>query len=669
MSVTEDFQNPARPAILAPAGNKAAFLAAIAAGANGIYVGLQEFSARMEAKNFTAKQLTALTRLARREGTKVYVALNAMLRPNDIDSAERALRSLAAQVRPHGIIVQDLAFIELARRVGFSGEIHLSTLANVSFGAALKLIKQALNVDGVVLPRELTIDELKTLAGVCPESLSLEVFVHGALCYGVSGRCYWSSFLGGRSGLRGRCVQPCRRYYTHKGRKRRFFSCHDLSLDVLVKVLLSIQEIRTWKIEGRKKGPHYVYHTVKAYRMLRDAGGNPSAKKEALGLLMLALGRPGTHYNFLPQRPQNPVKADVHTGSGLLLGKTSGTKNRPYVRPLLEILSGDVLRVGYEDEPWHTTHRVTKVIPVRGRFDLGVSTGKTPPKGTAVFLVDRRMETLQERIEDLEEQLEALPVTKASCATPKNPNRRKQSKGRPIPNRLKVQELSVYRRQSATKGLKRGVGVWVPEKRNTDRREVPVPKIWWWLPPVIWPETETGVTDTVRWLLDQGATHFVLNAPWQMALFAGISGLTLWAGPFCNVANPLAVNRLAALGYSGAVVSPELEKGDVVNMPASSPLPLGVVISGNWPLCISRVRCQELAEEIPFMSPKKETGWVKQLDANYWVFPNWKLDLTSKKEMLKKAGYTLFVHLVEPLPQTIALKQRPGLWNWNQGLP
>lgn len=669
MSVTTDFHNPARPAILAPAGNKAAFLAAIAAGADGIYVGLQEFSARMEAKNFTAKQLTALTPLACREGTKVYVALNVMLKPNEIDSAERALRFLAVEVRPHGIIVQDLAFMELARRVGFSGEIHLSTLANVSFGAALKLIKQALNVDGVVLPRELNVDELKALAGVCPENLSLEVFVHGALCYGVSGRCYWSSFLGGRSGLRGRCVQPCRRYYSHRGRKRRFFSCHDLSLDVLVKVLLSIPEIRTWKIEGRKKGPHYVYHTVKAYRMLRDEGGNPSAKKEALGLLMLALGRPGTHYNFLPQRPQNPVKANVHTGSGLLLGKTSGTKSRPYVRPQFEILSGDVLRIGYEDEPWHTTHRVTKVVPARGRFDLGVSAGKTPPKGTPVFLVDRRMDTLQERMEDLEEQLETLPAAKASRETKNETNRRKQSKRGPLPNRHKVHELSVYRRQSATKGLKGGVGLWVPERRDKDRRGIPVPKIWWWLPPVIWPETETGVTDTVRWLLDRGATHFVLNAPWQVALFAGISGLTLWAGPFCNVANPLAVNRLAALGYSGAVVSPELEKGDVMNMPASSPLPLGVVISGNWPLCISRVRCQELAEEIPFMSPKKEIGWVKQLDANYWVFPNWKLDLTAKKEMLKKAGYTLFVHLVEPLPKTVALKQRPGLWNWNQGLP
>ncbi|PQP33441.1 peptidase U32, partial [Desulfobacteraceae bacterium SEEP-SAG9] len=87
------------------------------------------------------------------------------------------------------------------------------------------LVRKNLGVDHVVLPRELDIDEIKTLAQACPKSLGLEVFVHGALCYGVSGRCYWSSFLGGKSGLRGRCVQPCRRNYTHSGQLHRFFSC------------------------------------------------------------------------------------------------------------------------------------------------------------------------------------------------------------------------------------------------------------------------------------------------------------------------------------------------------------------------------------------------------------------------------------------------------------
>ena len=110
-------------------------------------------------------------------------------------------------------------------------------------------------------------------------------------------------YLGGKSGLRGRCVQPCRRIYKQKGREGRFFSCQDLSLDVLVKTLCDIPHIRSLKVEGRKKGPHYVYHVITAYRMLLDALGTEDwahAKKDAESLLEMALGRPTTRARFLP---------------------------------------------------------------------------------------------------------------------------------------------------------------------------------------------------------------------------------------------------------------------------------------------------------------------------------------------------------------------------------
>jgi putative protease len=202
----------------------------------------------------------------------------------------------------------------------------LSTHANVSFAGALQMIQRDLKVDRVVVPRELTIDEIKAMADACPKDMSLEVFIHGALCYGVSGKCYWSSYLGGKSGLRGQCVQPCRRQYNQNKQKQKFFSCQDLSLDVLVKVLMKIPGISAWKIEGRKKSPHYVYYTTSAYRMLRDEGGDPKAKKSALGLLERALGRSGTHFFFLPQRPYNPIDTKRQTDSGLFVGKVSVDK-------------------------------------------------------------------------------------------------------------------------------------------------------------------------------------------------------------------------------------------------------------------------------------------------------------------------------------------------------
>ncbi|MCJ7539816.1 MAG: U32 family peptidase, partial [Desulfobacterales bacterium] len=89
------------------------------------------------------------------------------------------------------------------------------------------------------------------------------------------------------------------------------------------------------------------------------------------------------------------------------------------------------------------------------------------------------------------------------------------------------------------------------------------------------------------------------------------------------------------------------------------------VLSGNWPLCISRALSNDLKTETSFTSPKGEAAWVKKFESDYWVFSNWKLDLGIKRKAIEKAGYRLFVHLLEPIPKDVALKKRPGLWNWD----
>jgi len=355
---------PARPEILAPAGDAPSFLAALAAGADAIYLGLKHFSARMQAENFGLTELSRLTDLAHAENARVYVAMNTLIKPGETSQSYRLAARLARQVRPDGLIVQDLAMLDLARQAGFEGGLFLSTLANLTHPESLLQAKK-LGANRVILPRELSIDEIRTMGEACPEGLDLECFVHGALCYCVSGRCYWSSYMGGKSGLRGRCVQPCRRVYrqggpaaialirnaereeqdrlrreqsrmdiarknrtgrdgrdgrgrpddrdksddrrnesfdaprrqTTRGQVRgkehngRWFSCLDLSLDVLAKTLMNIPHLVSWKIEGRKKGPHYVYHVVTAYRMLRDNPGDAQARKAAEEILQMALGR------------------------------------------------------------------------------------------------------------------------------------------------------------------------------------------------------------------------------------------------------------------------------------------------------------------------------------------------------------------------------------------
>ena len=648
-----------RPAILAPAGSRAAFLAALAAGADAVYCGLKSMSARMEAKNFSLEELAQLTALAHERRVKVYVTVNALLKPGELDRVGQMIDGLSRQVRPDALIVQDLGVVALARQAGFAGEIHLSTLANVSFPRALGFIARALDVARVVVPRELSIDEIKAMAKACPKNMGLETFLHGALCYGVSGRCYWSSYMGGRSSLWGRCVQPCRRHYRQGARISRSFSCQDYSVDVLVKILGLVKKVQAWKIEGRKKGPHYVYYTVSAYRMLRDQGQDSQAKRSALGLLEKSLGRESTHYNFLPQRPQSPIDTRRQTASGLFMGKVQGPAKNPWVVVRQPLLPGDVLRVGYEDETGHAVCRVTRQVPKKGRYPLNLGGRKAPRLGAPVFLTDRREKALEEMMAAVEAQAPpqmAMPSSGFRAALP----RPAEKPGRRV-------DVRVSRTPSRSSG-RRIAGAWLSETTAANIGKSSAANLWIWLPPVIWPDDEVRVAGLVGECLRHGARQFVLNAPWQMALFSRPAGLHLWAGPFCNAANVLCLEMLQKMGFSGSFVSPELGEQDIFLLCRQSPIPLGIVLTGHWPLCISRTIAEDTRLREPFDSPRGEQAWVDRHGPDYWVFPNWRLDITEKRALLEQAGVRIFAHLDEPVPKGVTLKDRPGLWNWKIGL-
>lgn len=655
-------QNPHLPKILAPAGTRPAFMAALAAGADAIYCGLKDFSARMEAKNFNLSEMAALTELARAQNTAVYLTLNTMLKPDEERVIRNLIGNLAAYVKPQALIIQDLGLVRLAREAGFEGELHLSTLANVTFPTALPWITANLNVQQVVLPRELDIDEIKVMAQAAPPGLGLEVFVHGALCYAVSGRCYWSSYLGGKSGLRGRCVQPCRRMYTGCGDKKRYFSCQDFSVDVLAKVLKEIPQIKAWKIEGRKKGPHYVYYVTSAYKLLRDYGHETNAKRDALSLLEMALGRTGTHYYLLPQRRQNPVAAKAQTGSGLLVGYSKGPMDKAYFTPTTPLLTEDLLRVGYEDQAGHTVVPLKRGVPKGGSFVLGSGI----KKGTPVFLVDRREPALIQHIAQLEaefaklsEMQTPLEINEPRLAMPTAAGGFKGKRGA-------AREVKVYRQ--TPKFFKGATALWLNRHNLENLPPHLYERVWWWLPPVIWPANEANVKALLDTVLQHKAVNFMLNAVWQRALFGNAAKLKLWAGPFCNIANVAHLRMLQTLGFAGAAPSPELSAEILQALPKLSPLPLGLVTGGLWPLAVSRVIGEEVALNTPLESPKKEVFWAAAHDDLYWILPNWKLDLSAHLPLLNSAGYSYFFHMEEPVPKGVEIKRRLGEWNWNVGL-
>ncbi|MBQ4132760.1 MAG: U32 family peptidase [Desulfovibrionaceae bacterium] len=706
-----------KPEILAPAGSRESFMAALAAGADAVYLGMKNFSARMQADNFSLPDLAGLVELAHSENRRVYIALNTILKPDELSFAGSQIKFLAQHVRPDALIVQDAGVIELARQAGFEGEIHLSTLANVTHQQGLLAAKK-LGASRVILPRELSIDEVKSMNEACPPGLELEMFVHGALCYCVSGRCYWSSYMGGKSGLRGQCVQPCRRIYKQRNKESAFFSCLDLSLDVLAKTLLPIENVKSWKLEGRRKGPHYVYYVTTAYKMMRDNPGDPATKKDVEELLQMALGRAGTKAGFLPQNKREPTvphSSGEETASGMFMGRLSmqggnapqgkGGKaratfkerreqvNNLALKPWHPVLAGDYFRVGNEDNPWHYTFPVRRGVPKGGMLTISPPKGKFPPVGAPVFLLDRREPELIAAIAEWEEKAGAFPPkgkglsqfspvlpppAKEVAASHTQPTQKgSRDKGESV--HTVVLSSSVPHGKDTRLAMRPGMmqGLWLTRKVLDEVSRTMAGRISWWLPPVIWPDEEASWRQLLAQAVNRGAKRFVCNSPWQLALFASPEhsaelaakqDLRFMAGPFCNTGNALALGELARLGFDSAIVSPELSGEDMLALARQTPLPLGVVLSGFWPVGISRHSFAGGRLNEPFQSPKREIFWARHYGENLWLYPGWPLDIQPQKELLLKAGYKIFIRIDEQPPKELPEPSRTSPFNWDLGL-
>ncbi|NLI76715.1 MAG: U32 family peptidase [Candidatus Riflebacteria bacterium] len=262
-------RGPRRPELLAPAGDQAALKAALLAGADAVYLAGRRFGARAFAPNFDENGLRWARRVTRSLNRRLYITVNTLVFDGEWHLLDEALEFYEA-LRPDALIIQDLGVAAHIVRRGSRLPRHLSTQA-AWFGTGGVEVLQDLGISRVILPRELTLEEIRDLATRVP--FELEVFVHGAMCYSISGRCFWSIALGSRSGNRGTCAQPCRKPYRGAASGAAdawFFSPRDLRLvDRLAD--LRLPRVAALKIEGRMKGPEYVFHVVQAYRQALDA--------------------------------------------------------------------------------------------------------------------------------------------------------------------------------------------------------------------------------------------------------------------------------------------------------------------------------------------------------------------------------------------------------------
>ncbi len=244
--------------ILAPAGSFDSVVAAVRCGANAVYLGAKQFSARASAQNFELNELAETVAFCHERDVKVYLALNTAVTDKELAAAAELVEN-AARLGVDALIVSDLGIVSLVRKICPDLPIHASTQMGIASAEGVKFARE-LGISRVVLARELSGKEIEEITR--NSDIETEVFVHGAHCMCISGQCYFSALLGSRSGNRGRCAQPCRLDFGIEGEKAAYaLSLKDMSLSSYIRELADMG-VTSFKIEGRMKRPEYVAAAV-----------------------------------------------------------------------------------------------------------------------------------------------------------------------------------------------------------------------------------------------------------------------------------------------------------------------------------------------------------------------------------------------------------------------
>ncbi len=380
-----DRQTPV-PELLAPAGGREAFLAAVANGADAIYLGLKELNARRGAENFTLEGLAEAGRYAHLRGRKVYLTANVLVLPHEM---EAALQSVAAAWKAgvDAVIVQDLGLLRLVRRELPEVRVHASTQLNAHNVATVSALA-GLGVSRVTLARETSLGEMVALAASSP--VELESFVHGALCFCYSGQCLMSSVIGARSANRGLCAQPCRLPYALVDERGHEVPCpgpfllspKDLAGITVLPDLLATG-VTALKIEGRMKSPEYVALVTGVYRAALDrAAADPESFAVTPGewaTLEEAFSRGFTEGSLTGRRQAERMSWRRPNNRGVPVGRLVSVGGERAVLALERALdAGDTIEV------WTRRGRFAQRA---GRMSVGGSPTSHAPAGTRADLV------------------------------------------------------------------------------------------------------------------------------------------------------------------------------------------------------------------------------------------------------------------------------------------
>lgn len=610
----------ASPELLAPAGQVESFWAAVENGADAVYLGLKQFSARASATNFTLDELAVLLPFAHRRGVSIYVALNSILTASDVPRILDLLQALA-DLKVDALIVQDPGIFFLARRFFPALRLHASTLMGIHNRAGVNQLAR-MGARRIVLARELNLQEIKTI--VSRTTVEVEVFVHGALCYSYSGFCLASSFRGGRSGLQGQCVQPCRLNFK-QGRKEGFFlSCNDLCLLPLLPELKRLR-IAAFKLEGRMKTADYIGQMVRAYRLVLDAPPREEKKalSEARELLTKSPSRRLTTGYFSDNASAEILSPHRSGSSGQWIGTIKRVEGkRSLVALRHDLRAGDRLRPEASEGKEKQAFRVEEIFSESGR---PLSVGRAGERVLLVTKADLRRDERLIRVGTIEKGpagvwqriRQEVPVGESFSRKFQQPesfhsgwpqsDSAESGSGETLIVKVARTEDMVDAFQSSARWVvllatRSNLERLAKQRLSSDRKQ----RFAWSLPPILTEKDDEYYRLAIGWFCDRGFRSWELNNWGHFDYFSGREGLRLLAGYRFNVRNAAAMAELSLAGCRWTVLSLEITREELQQL-GCGPLSITPVVSlFSWPPLFTSRLTPVLDEGKPFRTPRNE---------------------------------------------------------------
>lgn len=603
-------KSPQKMEVLAPAGGRPQLFAALEAGADAVYFGLKNLNARRGASNFSLDQMEELLQTVHNFGAKAYLTLNIALTDRELGEAFRIVQA-AAEYGVDGVLIADASLLSLIPCFP-NLEFHFSTQAGASNRLDVEAAK-ALGVKRVVLARENNLEEIRAAK---VDGVELEIFVQGAMCFCVSGRCLMSSWGGGRSGNRGACTSPCRVPWGRKGASAKEdtpMSMYDLGAVELLPQLKKAG-VNSLKIEGRLKNAAWVEKAVGVYKAARDGGDLQQLAKEARELGAYS-GRKLTH-NFLDG------KVDEMCGPNGRVAKATVDREAHVEVPdklppydfLVEVTEHAIeCKAVWQNQeacfslkkskPGKKSYTLGEVVELAVESEVqGLKVNHCEVNEPELAVPPRMLKHLEVELSRHLRSWSKSTVKKVRevvlsdevqhlLSKPKHHRKNKLALGSaPTTVRIEAAQVSsVLAQLSLMKGvIIEGLTAEQLQELPADTRPAHLTIA---LPPVFYEKDIAGLTQLVA-LCEKEQLTVEANS-WGGWALAKQFKVAMAAGPGLGVTNCQAARSLAELGFRSIYLSVEADREIMETVTTNCPVPVSIMVYGRPPLMISRVKFED----------------------------------------------------------------------------